>query len=85
MILYYYINLSRGTEEENDEHTGFTAFPQGLGYALLNGCYGNNYQQGDPCYVIATRMSSSLCLVSYNSFLNNLRVNHYFKVTINFL
>lgn len=37
-------------------------YPMGVGGVLMNGCYGRDYQKGDPCYA-AKRMSTK-CLVS---------------------
>ena len=50
-------------EPEKDEAIGqaFT-YPMGIGGVMMNGCYGTNYQQGDPCY--ALKETSAICLVS---------------------
>ena len=37
-------------------------YPMGIGGVMMNGCYGRNYQPGDPCY--AFKRMSSICLVS---------------------
>ena len=37
-------------------------YPMGVGGVLMNGCYGKNYQPGDPCY--ASKRMSSICHVS---------------------
>ena len=37
-------------------------YPMGIGGVLMNGCYGKNYQKGDPCYEF--KRVSPICLVS---------------------
>ena len=53
-----------GDEENEEKNTGEQpfAYPMGVGGILMNGCYGTNYQKGDPCYDFKT--ASSFCLVS---------------------
>ena len=38
------------------------AYPMGIGGVMMNGCYGTNYQIGDPCYDFKT--ASPNCHVS---------------------
>ena len=49
------------TEELSHEEPPFT-YPMGLGGVMMNGCYGSNYQKGDPCYDFKT--VSSIYFVS---------------------
>ena len=37
-------------------------YPMGIGGMIMNGCYGTNYQLGDPCY--QAKDTTTLCLVS---------------------
>ena len=38
------------------------AYPMGIEGMMMNGCYGTNYQLGDPCY--QAKDTTTLCLVS---------------------
>ena len=51
-------------DEEPESHTGEQPFvyPMGVGGMLMNGCYGTNYQEGDPCYDF--KRMSPVCYVS---------------------
>ena len=53
-----------GEEKHDEKNPGEQpfAYPMGVGGLLMNGCYGTNYQIGDPCYDFKT--ASSICLVS---------------------
>ena len=46
-------------EPEGSEEAA-TMWPMGAGFAMMNGCFGSGYQEGDPCYDFA-RMSP-ICL-----------------------
>ena len=50
-----------GTKKSNQGEPPFT-YPMGVGGVMMNGCYGSNYQKGDPCY--AAKRVSSICSVS---------------------
>ncbi|KAL9951279.1 hypothetical protein ACROYT_G043917 [Oculina patagonica] len=51
-----------GEDEEPEGETGEQPFvyPMGVGGILMNGCFGTNYQPGDPCY--EARWKTTLCL-----------------------
>ncbi len=53
-----------GEDEEPEGETGEQPFvySMGVGGLLINGCFGTNYQPGDPCY--EARWKTTLCLVS---------------------
>ena len=51
-----------GKEEKKNSGMQPFTYPMGVGGVMMNGCYGRNYQRGDPCYA-AKRMSAK-CLVS---------------------
>ena len=38
------------------------AYPMGVGGMIMNGCFGTNYQAGDPCY--EARRKTTICTVS---------------------
>jgi len=52
-----------GEEEKSEGETGEQpyVYPMGVGGLLMNGCFGTNYQPGDPCY--EARWKTTLCLV----------------------
>lgn len=37
------------------------AYPMGVGGLIMNGCFGRDYQPGDPCY--AAKRKTTICLV----------------------
>ena len=49
----------KGEGEQGDQPY---PYPMGVGGMIMNGCYGKNYQLGDPCYVVED--TTKLCLVS---------------------
>ena len=53
-----------GEDEKPDGEIGDQpfAYPMGVGGLLMNGCFGKNYQPGDPCY--QAKGKTTLCLVS---------------------
>ena len=62
-----------GPEPKGEAGTQPFMYPAGLGGILMNGCYGTNYQKGDPCfnaYWKTTRCEvSKLVLFSVTHFL----------------
>ena len=38
------------------------AYPMGAGGLMMNGCFGRDYQSGDPCY--AAKRKTTICRVS---------------------
>ena len=54
------------TSEDKDEEDFIAeqpfAYPMGIGGVMMNGCYGTNYEIGDPCYDFKT--ASPNCHVS---------------------
>ena len=61
----FHIGAEITGEDEKPEgqkgEQGF-AYPMGIGGMIMNGCYGTNYQLGDPCY--QAKDTTTLCLVS---------------------
>ena len=53
-----------GEDEKPEGQKGEQAFayPMGIGGMIMNGCYGTNYQLGDPCY--QAKDATTLCWVS---------------------
>ena len=49
-----------GDEEPEGEKDQPMAYPAGVGFALMNGCFGRDYKPGDPCY--ADKRLSTICL-----------------------
>jgi len=51
-----------GEDEKSEGETGEQpyVYPMGVGGLLMNGCFGTNYQPGDPCY--EARWKTTLCL-----------------------
>ena len=41
------------------------AYPMGVGGLIMNGCFGRDYQSGDPCYEATWK--TTICLVSIPS------------------
>ncbi|XP_035690560.1 uncharacterized protein LOC118425668 [Branchiostoma floridae] len=37
-------------EDEGSADGSLVSYPNGVGSVLMNGCFGNNYQEGDPCF-----------------------------------
>merc|ERR1712050_275692 len=37
-------------KQQAGENKSPSSFPNGVGMALMNGCFGSGYQKGDPCY-----------------------------------
>ena len=57
-----------GIEKPEQEHgdVPYTYAPNsGVGYVMMNGCWGTNYTANDPCYNAKT--TSSVCQVCYTS------------------
>ena len=54
--------VSEGKEEEDSTGEQPFGYPMGIGGVMMNGCYGTNYQIGDPCYDFKT--ASPNCHVS---------------------
>ena len=58
------------TGEKEHGHQGYTYAPNtGLGYVMMNGCYGTNYTTSDPCY--NSKFASPICLVRKNTLMIN--------------
>lgn len=49
------------TEKEHGDVPYTYAPNTGLGYVMMNGCYGTNYTSNDPCY--NAKYKSTICLV----------------------
>ena len=57
-------SISDGGQSESSEQgeVPYTYAPNtGLGYVMMNGCYGTNYTPSDPCY--NAKFASPICLV----------------------
>ena len=70
-----------GEDEEPEGEAGEQPFsyPMGVGGVLMNGCYGTNYQPGDPCY--EAYWETTICAVSLqklNIVHDLLHANNYF-------
>ena len=65
--------VTREGEDEEEEPSAQSAgqtpfyYPSGVGQMIMNGCFGTNYQAGDPCY--EAKWKTSACLVSGMSIL----------------
>lgn len=55
------ISDTEQTEKEHGEQPFNYAPNMGLGYVMMNGCYGTNYTPSDPCY--NAKFASPICLV----------------------
>ena len=55
------ISDTEQTEKEHGEQPFTYAPNMGLGYVMMNGCYGTNYTPSDPCY--NAKFASPICLV----------------------
>ena len=55
-------------------------YPMGVGGILMNGCFGTNYQPGDPCYEAFWK--TTLCHVSARSMLVILGYIHFFVYSL---
>ena len=57
-----------GEDEEPQGEAGEQpyTYPMGVGGLFMNGCFGTNYQPGDPCY--EARWKTTLCLVSQEQY-----------------
>ena len=53
-------SASGDEEEPEGEKDQPMAYPAGVGFALMNGCFGRDYKPGDPCY--ADKRLSTICL-----------------------
>ena len=47
-------------EQPEGQQAQPVAYPAGVGFALMNGCFGRDYKPGDPCY--ANKRRSTKCL-----------------------
>lgn len=54
-------SVSGGEASPKDEGAIPYLFPAGLGTALMNGCWGTGYKEGDPCY--SAKWTSNVCQV----------------------
>ena len=57
----YHIGASVTGGEESPKEVGEIpyVFPAGLGTALMNGCWGTDYKETDPCYL--AKWKSNVC------------------------
>ena len=54
-------NENKGPAAEPEgQNSQPSAYPHGVGFALMNGCFGSQYQEGDPCY--DSKWMSTKCL-----------------------
>ena len=61
----FHIDAEMTGEDEEPEGTPGeqpVAYPMGVGGVLMNGCFGTNYQAGDPCY--EAEWKTTICAVS---------------------
>ena len=49
--------ISQGSPEKQSGGDAYT-YPAGIGPMLINGCFGNSYKKGDPCYA-AKRLNTN--------------------------
>ena len=61
-------SISGTTKAEKEEgDVPYTYAPaSGLGYVMMNGCWGKNYTASDPCY--NAKWTSSVCQVRYHGY-----------------
>ncbi|XP_078358827.1 uncharacterized protein LOC144643444 isoform X2 [Oculina patagonica] len=57
----YHLSATVEDEDEPQHEAAAPAYvyPAGMGHVLMNGCYGRDYQENDPCYQI--RRTASYC------------------------
>ena len=53
---------AKGKKPKGQKGEQAFTYPMGIGGMIMNGCYGKNYQLGDPCY--QAKDTTTLCLVS---------------------
>ena len=72
------ISDTEQTEKEHGEQPFTYAPNMGLGYVMMNGCYGTNYTPSDPCY--NAKFASPICLVRETTLDLSLLVRFVFKI-----
>lgn len=60
----YHIDATVEDGSRSPKEQGGTPFiyPAGMGQVLMNGCWGKDYQKGDPCY--NAKATSPICRVN---------------------
>ena len=60
----YHLSAGIADNEKQPEEKGDTPFfyPAGMGQVLMNGCFGRDYKEGDPCF--KTKRKAKVCYVS---------------------